>query len=249
MSSTQHYQDLGYVLHSRAYRNSSLIVDVLTREYGRLGLVAKGAKRGNSPVAGRLQPYTRLHLEWGGQHELATLYKAEIDAPGQVMLRGEALFHGFYLNELLLRLLHRHDAHPQLFDDYAACLEALIDAPKRDVALRYFELQLLESLGYALNLEHDIRRDEPVSGEYEYQYLIEQGPVRSSSGGTGEDLCISGETLLALARRNLAQDAHRRQAKLLMRAVLDHYLGPRPLKTRELMQGRKLARASTPKPG
>jgi len=248
MPATQHFQDLAYVLHSRAYRNSSLILDVLTREYGRLGLVAKGAKRGNSPMAGRLQPYIRLHLEWGGQHELGTLYKAEIETPGQALLRGEALFHGFYLNELLLRLLHRHDAHPQLFDDYATCLQALVDTPQRDVALRYFELQLLESLGYALNLEQDIRSDEPVCAEYEYQYLIEQGPVRGS-GHTDGELCISGETLLALARRNLEQDAHRHQAKQLMRAVLDHYLGPRPLKTRELMQGRKLVRASTPKAG
>jgi DNA repair protein RecO (recombination protein O) len=248
MPSTQHFQDLGYVLHSRAYRNSSLIIDVLTREYGRLGLVAKGAKRGNSPMAGRLQAYTRLHMEWGGQHELATLYKAEIDPPGQALLRGEALFHGFYLNELLLRLLHRHDAHPQLFDDYATCLQALVDTSQRDVALRYFELQLLESLGYAMNLDQDVRSGEPVNAGYDYHYLIEQGPVRSS-GRSDAELCISGGTLLALAQRTLAQDTHRHQAKLLMRAVLDHYLGPRPLKTRELMLDRKLVRASTPKAG
>jgi len=248
MAAAHHFQDQAYVLHSRAYRNSSLLIDVLTREHGRLGMVAKGAKRGTSPMSARLQPYTRLHLEWGGQHELATLYKAETDAQAQAILSGDALFHGFYLNELLLRLLHRHDPHPQLFDDYDACLQALALARQRDVALRYFEIQLLESLGYALNLLQDVKYNEDVRPECDYHYLIEQGPVRNI-GATGNDLCISGETLIALAQQNLSQESHRHQAKLLMRAVLDHYLGDRPLKSRELMQSRKLVRTSTPKAG
>lgn len=247
MPGAHHFQDQAYVLHSRAYRNTSLIIDVLTRAHGRIGLVAKGAKRGNTPLSSKLQPYLPLFLEWGGQNELMTLYKAEVDTRSHKPLVGDALYHGFYLNELLQRLLHRHDPHPELFDDYAQCLQALLQNVHRDVPLRYFELQLLESLGYAMNLLHDVRADAPVSPECEYHYLIEQGPVRVSAQ-VSDGLIVSGDTLIALATKQLSQERQRNDAKLLMRAVLDHYLGGRPLKARELMQSRKLLRNSTPKP-
>lgn len=248
MSGAHRFQDQAYVLHSRAYRNTSLIVEVLTREHGRLSLVAKGAKRGNSPLAGKLQPYQLLFLEWGGQNELQTLYKAETHTRSHKPLAGDALYHGFYLNELLMRLLHRHDAHPELFDDYAVCLQSLVQSDYKDVPLRYFELQLLESLGYAVNLLQDVRNDKAVSPDRVYYYIIEQGPI-ADEGSEMDALRVSGETLQALAVHNLSQDRHRNEAKLLMRSVLDHYLGDRPLKARELMQSRKLLRSSTPKPG
>ena len=248
MPGAHHFQDQAYVLHSRAYRNTSLLIDVLTRQHGRLSMVAKGAKRGNSPLAGKLQPYQSLFIEWGGQNELVTLYKAETDSRSHQTLAGDALYHGFYLNELLMRLLHRHDPHPELFDHYAHCLDALVHSEHKDVPLRYFELHLLESLGYAMNLLQDVHSDELVSREQDYHYLIEQGPVLSNGQAT-ESLRVSGATLFALAEHSLSQDRQRNEAKLLMRAVLDHYLGERPLKARELMQSRKLLRSSTPKPG
>ena len=248
MPGAHRFQDQAYVLHSRAYRNTSLIVDVLTREHGRLSLVARGAKRGNVPMAGKLQPYLLLFLEWGGQNELQTLYKAEADSRSHNPLGGDALYHGFYLNELLMRLLHKHDAHPELFDVYAQCLHVLGQTEFKDVPLRYFELQLLESLGYALNLLQEVHRGTDVTPEQEYYYLIEQGPVQADAF-TQAGLKITGDTLLALAHRSLSQVKQRNEAKLLMRSVLDHYLGERPLKARELMQSRKLWRRSTPDPG
>lgn len=246
MAAAHHFQDQAFVLHSRPYRNTSLIIDVMTREHGRLGLVAKGARRGNTALAGKLLPYTLLFIEWGGQSELMTLYKAETDTRRQQSLSGDMLFHGFYLNELLLRLLHRHDAHPQLFDDYAHCLSELVDTPYKDLPLRYFELQLLESLGYGMNLLQDIHSGDAVSTEYEYYYFIEQGPLQVTNQ-TQDALRISGGTLIALAEHTLLDDRQRNEAKHLMRAVLDHYLGERPLKARELMQSRKLLRHSTPR--
>ena len=248
MPGAHHFQDQAYVLHSRAYRNTSLIIDVLTRHHGRLSMVAKGAKRGNSPLAQKLQPYLPLFIEWAGQSELMTLYKAEADTRSHQSLTGDALYHGFYLNELLIRLLHRHDAHPELFDHYAQCLYDLVHSENKDVPLRYFELQLLETLGYAMNLLQDVRSNAPVSRDHAYHYLIEQGPVQIN-GQTDDGLRVSGETLLALSEHRLVLDRHRNEAKLLMRAVLEHYLGERPLKARELMQSRKLLRSSTPKPG
>lgn len=247
MAGAHRFQDQSYVLHSRPYRNSSLILDVLTRGHGRLSLIAKGAKRGKAPLASRLQPYLPLLIEWGGQNELMTLYKAESELRTPPALSGEAFYHGFYLNELLMRLLHRHDSHPELFDHYAQCLTTLVKSQHKDVPLRYFELQLLESLGYALNLLYEFDSDVPVRRECNYHYLIEQGPVRDN-GQLADGLNISGETLVALAEHNLILDKHRNEAKRLMRAVLDHYLGYRPLKARELIHSRKLLRASTIKP-
>lgn len=244
MPGKHHFQDQAYVLHSKAYRNTSLIIDVLTREHGRLSLVAKGAKRGNAPMSGKLQPYIPLFIEWGGQNELMTLYKAETDTRATSALSGDALYHGFYLNELLMRLMHRHDAHPELFEHYTQCLHDLAHIEHKDIPLRYFELHLLESLGYAMNLLLEITKDEPVRSEKDYHYLIEQGP-RLATGEGIDVLRVSGETLFALAEQTLSQDKHRNEAKLLMRSVLDHYLGDRPLKARELMQSRKLWRAST----
>ena len=248
MAAAHHFQDQAYVLHSRPYRNTSLIIDVLTREHGRLGLVAKGAKRGNAALAGKLLPYQLLFIEWGGQGELMTLYKAETDTRRQQSFGGEMLYHGFYLNELLLRLLHRHDAHPQLFDDYAQCLSELVQAAHTDIPLRYFELQLLESLGYAINLYQDAHSGEVISSEYDYYYHIEHGPIRVETQSQ-DALRVSGSTLLALRERHLAENTHRNEAKRLLRAVLEHYLGDRPLKARELMQSRKLLRRSTTKVG
>lgn len=245
MSGKHHFQDQAYVLHHRAYRNTSLISEVLTHQHGRLSLVVKGAKRGNAPLSATLQPYTPLIMEWGGQGELMTLYKAEPAYQAAHSLTGEALFHGFYINELLMRLLHRHDPHPELFEHYAQCLQDLMQRQYKDVGLRYFELQLLESLGYGMNLLQEITREETVSPDQDYHYLIEQGPQLTA--GTDSDLLrVSGATLIALAERSLAQDSHRNEAKRLLRSVLDHYLGERPLKTRELMQSRKLWRNSTP---
>lgn len=247
MARAHHFLDQAYILHSRAYRNSSLILDVFTREHGRLGLVAKGARRGNSALAAQLSPYTCLHLEWGGQGELMTLYKAEAESVPQPLLAGDTLFHGFYLNELLLRLLHRHDPHPQLFDDYAQCLQRLSADLNKDVPLRYFEFQLLESLGYAMNLLLDVDNGEQVLPDREYGYIIEQGPKRVETQAP-DTLSVSGQTLIALAKQSLVTDCQRTEAKKLMRSVLDFYLGDRPLKARELMQSHKLTRRSTPRP-
>jgi len=248
MAGTHRFQDQAYILHTRAFRNTSLLVDVLSREHGRLSLVAKGAKRGSAPVSANLQPYQLVHLEWGGQNELQTLYKAEMDTRSRQLLSGDALYHGFYLNELLIRLLHRHDPHPVLFDDYSACLHALVMTEQKDIPLRYFELQLLESLGYAVNLQMEIQTDSPVDKDRDYYYLIEQGPI-AITGVSMDALQVSGATLLALAEHSLSLDTHRNEAKRLMRAILDHYLGDRPLKARELMQSRKLLRRSTSKRG
>lgn len=226
--------DQTYILHSRPYRNTSLLLEVFSAQHGRLSLLAKGARTPKSPLYAVLQPFHTLFMSWGGRGELPVLYKAEAVLQSHE-LSGEQLFNGFYLNELLVRLLHKHDAHPGLFHLYAETLQQLTCATPHDVTLRYFEIQLLEELGYGLNLTLDVTTQQPVDALQTYHYRVEQGPTPATTTNANV-LTLAGATLLALANRRLAEPQQRQEAKRLMRVVLDHHLGNKPLKTRELYQ-------------
>jgi len=218
-------------------------VEAFTREHGRIGLVAKGARQGKSPLYSVLQPFSLLFISWGGHGDLATLYTAELAGTAN-QLKNDTVYSGLYLNELLMRLLHKHDPHPELFDAYQSCVTDIGSNINTDLYLRYFEAEMLENLGYALNLTYEARSGDLVREDMQYAYLIEQGPVLSDSD-SGQSLQIDGAALLALQQRNLSDMQSRKQAKLLLRAVLDYYLGDRPLKTRELVQQRSRLNPST----
>jgi DNA repair protein RecO (recombination protein O) len=232
MSPNSTHTEQAFVLHTRAFSNTSLIIEVLTEHAGRLGLLAKGARTPKSAFYGVLQPFIPLYLYFGGKGELPTLYKAEATPP-TYDLQSEQLFHGLYLNELLMRLLHRHDPHPGVFALYRTTLGALEDQSMPDVCLRYFEIQLLEELGYGLNFCIDCNSGAPISATNNYYYVVEQGPMQHLPAGQTA-IRVDGATLLALHARELSLPEQRQQAKLLMRSVMDHYLGQTPLKTREL---------------
>ncbi len=225
--------DPAFVLHSRPWRETSLIVDVISRHHGRLGLVARGARRQTSSLKTRLIPFQPLALSWFGKSQLRTLHAAEWQG-GSLMLRGHALMCGFYLNELLLRLLPEGDAHAGLFDLYAGTLTALNEVGDVEPVLRRFELDLLSELGYAQPLGHlaDGAALEPTQ---RYSYAM------SHDGGHGvvalrpDESGYSGKTLLDLASGDLSDPATLLEGKILMRALLAHYLGEKPLATRQLL--------------
>lgn len=233
--------DQAFVLHSINYRNSSLIVDMFTREFGRLSMVAKGARQDKSGLYSVLQPFIPLYVGWGGKGEMSTLYTAETQGSYRPLLR-DAIYSGFYLNELLVRLLHKHDSHPLLFDSYKQCLNDIQLYGVSDANLRYFEIELLEQLGYGINLELDTESGDPVCEDAVYNYIIEYGP---RLGHDADSLCIKGKTLIQMQQRNLNDPVTRKEAKLLLRTILEHYLGHKPLKTRELVQPRSKQNAST----
>lgn len=220
----------GYLLHQRDYRDTSLLLEVFTREHGRLGLVARGARAPKSRMRGLLQPFQPLLLSWGGRGELGTLTAVEAAGPAQ-RLSGTALYSGFYLSELLMRLLQRHDPHPELFAAYAEALQGLQHEAQRP--LRLFEKHLLDALGYGLLLDHEADSGEPVSAEAEYVYALESGPQRCSPAAVC-GLRLSGRSLLSLAAEELADAQSLADSKRLLRAALDLYLGGRELKTREV---------------
>ncbi|HET7308147.1 MAG TPA: DNA repair protein RecO [Gammaproteobacteria bacterium] len=220
-----------YILHQRPWRDSSGLIEAFSRPFGRIGLIARGARRSNSKLKAALQPFQPVLLSWTGRGDLATLTGAEATAT-PVRLTGSRLLCGFYVNELLIRLLHRHDPHPELFDDYARCLNSLGGGADEQAVLRLFEKRLLIGCGYGLNLAIDIDSGEPVHAERQYQYVLEQGPRESVDESEG--LIVPGTSLLALEEDRLDDEQSLRDAKRLLRAAVDLYLGGKPLKTRQV---------------
>jgi DNA repair protein RecO (recombination protein O) len=222
-----------YVLHTYPFRETSLVVEVFSQNFGRLALVARGARRPRSAVRGLLLAFQPLHLAWFGKSELRTLHGAEWQG-GQPLLQGQALICGFYLNELLLKLLAREDPHEQLFLYYRDTLQALARDPDHAAVLRRFEKRLLQELGYALTLDREAESGEAVEAERLYHYVFERGPVLR--GGTRDSVQLHGKTLLDMAADDYRDPATQQQSKMLMRALLNHYLGEQTLHTRQMLK-------------
>ncbi|VAX02029.1 DNA recombination and repair protein RecO [hydrothermal vent metagenome] len=237
MSSKQIVLQPAYVLHQWAYRDSSAIVELFTPEHGRIGVVARGVKRPKSPWRGLLQPFQPLLVSWRGRGELKTL--ADVEAQGMALqLSSQPLVSGFYLNELLMRLVARLDAQLTLFGCYDASLRALAvvqDDAALERVLRYFERDLLAALGYALVLDCEVKTGRPLTQAQVYDYQIERGPVGLAETEAGQGIAVHGSTLLAIRQADLSDSQARREAKRLMRAVLARYLGPKPLFSRQLL--------------
>lgn len=223
-----------FVLHSYPFRETSLLVEIFSREHGRVPLVARGARRPKSAVRGLLMNFQPLSLSWFGKHEVRTLHSAEWQG-GQPLLQGTALLCGFYLNELLLNLMVRDDPHEQLFDYYRHTLQRLAHGADMASTLRCFEKHLLQELGYALLLEHEAGNANPIDPLSSYRYVVERGAVRGASTSDG-GLLISGKTLQDMAADDYSDAQSARQGKQLMRMLLNHHLGGKILHTRELIK-------------
>ena len=224
----------GFVLHSYPYRESSLIVETITRDRGRVALMARGARRPKSALRGILLPFQPLLLSWSGRSELRTLTRAEWQGAYRP-LTGQALICGFYLNELLLKLTARDDPHEQLFQSYQETLAALGQGAEQFPVLRRFEMSLLRELGYAVILDRDVERGEPVARESDYVYVLERGPVRAAAAPPN-GVELSGQTLLDMQSGNFSRAATQQQSKQLMRTLINHCLGDQVLHTRQLLR-------------
>lgn len=222
---------LAFVLHRRDYSNTSLLLEVFASGQGRFPAIAKGARRPRNPASALLQPFQPLWLGAIGRGEVRTLTRVE-PAGRPLQLQGRHLLGGFYLNELMIRLLARHDPHDSLFLFYQAALVRLGEQDDLETVLREFELRLLDELGYALILDQEAHSGAPVRPERLYRVEPDLGVCRAGVGESG--LILSGATLLALARGGELDPVQRREARLLLRAILDPHLGGRPLASREL---------------
>ncbi|WP_322054111.1 DNA repair protein RecO [Paraburkholderia bannensis] len=222
-----------FVLHSYPYRETSLIIDVLSRDHGRVALVAKGAKRPHSALRGVLQTFQPLTLNWTGKGEVRTLTGAEW-VGGMLPLAGDALLCGFYVNELLVKFLAREDPHPALFNHYVVTLTRLAhDLPPVQV-LRSFERVLLRDTGYALALNRTVNR-KTVVAEGRYVFDPERGVREASDEWPAHWPVLSGQTLLDMEEDNYHRPQTVAQSKALMRFLLNTYLGGTPLATRQIL--------------
>jgi DNA repair protein RecO (recombination protein O) len=235
-----------YVLHRRDYGDTSLLLEIFSAHRGRLPLVAKGARRGRragGSQAALLQPYQPLLLAWSGRGEVKTLTRVE-SAGRAPVLTGDALYCGFYVNELLLRLLARQDEDQVIFAAYQRTLAALAAGPDLDTPLRRFELILLGQLGYRPPLDRDADNHAPVRPELRYVVDSERGPAVAVRAEDPQ--AMAGSTLLALAAGAPLPPAAAREARRLLRALLAPHLGERPLQSRALFAAR---RRNPPSPG
>lgn len=221
-----------YVLHARSYRETSLLVEVMTEQHGREGLIARGARSRRGEAAARLQPFRRLHLGWSSRGDLGTLTAVEeLDSH---RLPAAAIGVGLYLNELLMRLLPRHQEIPEVYLAYAAALRSLAAALPIEPVLRSFELRLLDGLGYALTLDCEANTGKAVDPERYYRFLPDYGPLPTLAGEPG---AVSGAALLAMACEDWSSEQTLAAAKRVLRAALEAQLGPRGLRTRALLGG------------
>lgn len=222
-----------FVLHHRPFRDTSMIADLLTPDYGRVSVVARGARSPKSTRRVLLQPFRPLLVSWTGRSSLRTLTGLE-DSGMPVSLSGRTLACAYYATELALRLIPEAQFNATAFALYARTLTALGDGSAMESTLRYFETELLDSLG----LLPDFSRCDPRHGEIradtQYWFDPDAGVATPANDATRSSVAISGKALLAMAQRDFGNDAVLREAKLLMRRLLSMHLGGRPLKSRDV---------------
>lgn len=229
---------IAYILHKRAYRETSSIVEVLTRDYGRVSLMARGSRGARSKTAGSLLLFTPLVISWQGKGSLPYLKsveRADLKAP---ILKNKPLLSAMYINELLMYLLHKDDVQEAVFKHYHDCLYSLQNHENLEITLRKFEIKLLELLGFGLNLLTEADTGEPVQAELNYHYHVEHGAVKVFQSAAASVPEISGSCLLALAEEQYQKIAENSsqlvELKRLMRYIINHHLGNKKLKSREL---------------
>ena len=217
-----------FILQQRKFKETSLIIDALTRDFGRVSLLAKGVRKSRSKSSGLLQPFIPLMISYFGKTELKTLTNVEILQPF-TQLQGLALYCGFYVNELVGCFLHQYDPHPEVYSHYDVCLSSLSDSSNIEAALRHFELNLMDAVGYGLQLEYDFSTEKPVEPLTKYHFNVEQGPVEATDG------FFSGKTLQAMKSREFTDPQVLIEAKILMKSVINIYLQGKQLKSRAII--------------
>ena len=229
MTESAVYLQPAFILQQRKYREASLIIDVLTRDFGRISLLAKGVRKLRSKTSGVLQPFIPLSISYVGRAELKTLTDVHaISSDMPQSFKGLALYCGFYINELIVCFLHKYDPHPEVFCHYRDCLAGLSDGLCLEAVLRLFELKLMACAGYGLPLDYD-QQGSPIVAFKKYHYKAGSALIEATDG------LLSGRTLLALSSATLTDPQVLSEAKTLMRMVIDGYLQGKQLKSRAVI--------------
>ena len=224
-------QQPGYILHHRPFRDTSQILDIVTRDHGKIAVVARGSRGAKSRLAGVLRPFLPLRVSWVAKSDLGTLTGAETAGPPVGMV-GDAIYSAYYVNELLLHFLHRDDPQPEIFDLYDEVIKALLVTENIAAALRSFELEFLSLLGYAVNLDHEFASREALVSDQNYEYRMEQGPVSVERSGP---LVFRGAELRDIGKQRFEKPDILRAANRLLREVIGFHLGGKELKSRKVL--------------
>ena len=221
-----------FILHGRDFRDTSRLLDVFTFDYGRVSLVAKGARSARSKLQGILQPFSPLIISWSGKGEVQTLTGAEA-VKNTINLSGKQVMSAYYINELLQRFVTFHDPHPELFSIYHRTLENFSNEDD-ELVLRRFEKHLLSEIGFGLTLEIDSVNGAAISKDDKYYYDVEKGPMNVNRCEMNNEFIISGQALIDISEGKFTCVETKKEAKQLMRIIINHHLGDKPLKTRSL---------------
>ncbi len=241
------YQQPSYILHRRAYKESSLLVEIFTRDFGRLTLIAKGCRREKSRVRGLFLPFKPLLISWTGKGELPILTSIEqTEFYPQLDISGVTC--GYYINELILKLLHRHDPHQLLYDKYHQAVFQLLDNEKPHTILRIFEKHLLREIGFGLVLDHDVESGEMINEHHNYQYFPQKGPIATHAVNGTQSNIISGSSLMALQKEKFESEQEQIQAQRLTRWLINIQLSGKELRSRRVMQEMKCYKGWNKKP-
>lgn len=220
------------ILHRRAWRETSFMLEAYAREYGRVGLIARGARRSGARWRGLLEPLADVRLSWSGRGEVYNVTGVEPES--RFALSGNRLWGGFYASELVLRLTARDDPHPGIYDSLHALLQAMTDGAPAVAALRFFERDLLDEIGYGLSLTSETQTGRPITAAGAYAWH----PARGLYAGANDadDVSVPGSALLGLAAGRFESRADIHAARRLLGAIIATHLGPRPLKTLQTMR-------------
>ena len=217
-----------FILQNRKFRETSLIIDVLTRDFGIVSILAKGVRKKKSKTAGLLLAFSALKISYVGKNELKVLTHVELDS-SELKLSGLSLYCGFYVNEIVSCFLHKNDPHPEVFIEYQKCLALLACSKDIEESLRYFELNLIEYVGYGIQLTTDVDFETTVQPQKRYCFNGDSGMAENSKG------YICGETLLLLEGRKALDKQALYEAKQLMRRIIDFQLQGKELKSRAVL--------------
>jgi len=236
-------QQPAYILHHRPFRDTSLILDIVTRDHGKIALVARGSRSAKSRLSGLLRPFLPLNISWVARGDLGTLTGAEASGP-PTGIQGDGVLAAFYVNELLLHFLHRHDAQPEIFELYAEVISSLGSSREITRCLRSFELEFMSLLGYAVSFQPENGADTELDPDRHYEYRIEQGPVPvDRSDGP---MVFTGGVLRSIRAREFHDPDILRAANRLLRQVINHHLGGKELKSRKVLMELHRSRIATP---
>ena len=224
------YKQDCFVLRTTPYSESSLIVDMFTRNYGRINLLAKGARRKNSRFRGLIRPFQCLIANWSGKGNVPVLTGLKCESE-EFQIASKDLYCRYYLNELLVRLILDRDPHEVLFDAYYLAMERLKEPSSEFRTLRVFEKIFLRELGYALKLTVESNSDIPIDRHKIYTYDFERGPIPVTNT---DNQAISGETLLAIENEDFNTNRVKSESKQLLGAAIAHYLEGKPIFSRDI---------------